>query len=58
MKVKIGNTIYDSNLQPILLILEEEDKSNISEMGEACKYCSFPEECNTDDIVEFMKVEE
>jgi hypothetical protein len=32
MKVKIGNTIYDSNDQPIMLILDEDDKNNIGSM--------------------------
>ena len=55
MKVKIGNKTYDSNDEPIMLILEEEDKNNISNMGEQTKYCSFPEDIDTDTIIKFMK---
>ena len=55
MKVKIGNTIYDSNEEPIMLLLEEEDKSNISNMGEQTKYCSYPTNMETEDIIQFMK---
>ena len=58
MKVKIGDTIYDSNDKPIMLILSEEDKFNISNMGEQTKYCSFPENINTNDIIKFMKEDE
>lgn len=42
MKVKIGNTIYNSNEEPIMLILSESDKENITNMAtEAIKFCSF-----------------
>lgn len=59
MKVKIGNTIYDSNEEPIMLILSESDKENITWMStDATKYCSFPNDYNLDDIKEFMKTEE
>lgn len=44
MKVKLGNAIFDSELEPIMLILSEEDKYNISHMApEATKYCSYPD---------------
>ena len=42
MKVKIGDKIYDSNDEPIMIILEDVDKYNIKNMGDAKKYCSFP----------------
>lgn len=32
MKVKIGKKIYDSNEEPIMLILDGTDKQNISKM--------------------------
>jgi len=43
MKVKIGNKIYDSRKQPIMLILTEEEKDFIASMrkGET-KFCSYP----------------
>ena len=44
MKVKIGNKIYDSTKEPIMLILEQCDKDNISNMSpKAHKFCSFPD---------------
>ncbi len=59
MKVKISDKIYDSNEQPIMLILEDDDKRNISWMASnATKYCSYPDEGFTEDeIKDFMKTE-
>ena len=55
MQVKIGNKIYDSNQEPILIILSQNDKENIKNMSpEATKYCSFPDSCNREIIKEFM----
>ena len=43
LKVKIGNKIYDSKDEPIMLILSPLDKENISNMDkDHLKYCSFP----------------
>ena len=44
MKVKIGDIIYDSEDQPIMLILGEDDKYNIETMREGeSKYVCLPE---------------
>jgi ribosome maturation protein Sdo1 len=40
MKVKIGDTIYDSNNQPIMIIYTDGDLKN---MVRGHKYCSYPE---------------
>lgn len=57
MKVKIGNKIYDSREQPIMVILEDYNKKDISNMDkEAYKYCEFPDDISEIDIREFMKV--
>lgn len=43
MKVKIGDEIYDSEHQPIMVILTEKDKLNIANMAPtATKYCQYP----------------
>jgi hypothetical protein len=43
MKVKVGNKIYDGEVQPVMVILSEEDKKNIKHMKKNFrKYCSFP----------------
>jgi hypothetical protein len=57
MKVKIGEKIYDSEKEPIMVILSESDKENISNMlPEATKYCSFPDGMIVKSIREFMKI--
>lgn len=43
MKVKINDTIYNSEEQPIMVILSSKDKENISKMPtDNGKYCGFP----------------
>jgi hypothetical protein len=52
MKVKVGNKIYDGEDEPVMVILSDEDKKNISKMlPDAYKYCSYPdaEEYTKDD---------
>lgn len=44
MKVKIRNTIYDSQKEPIMVILTPTDKKNIANMLPDCtKYCAYPD---------------
>jgi len=43
MKVKVGNKIYDGEEEPVMIILTEQDKLNITTMlPEAVKYCAYP----------------
>ena len=57
MKVKIRRDVYNAEIEPILVILSEEDKENIKNMEEDCfKYCVAPEELSEEDIREFMKL--
>jgi hypothetical protein len=56
MKVKIGTRIYDANDQPIMLILDQQDKANITNMApEATKYCAYPENFDETEIKTWMK---
>lgn len=56
MKVKVGNTIYDSNEQPIMVILTDADKRNITNMSpEATKYCEFPDSMDIVTVRAWMK---
>lgn len=56
MKVKIGDKIYDSNQEPIMIIMDEQDKQNISNMDfRSTKYCSFPDTWDLNTIEVFMK---
>lgn len=44
MKVKVGDVVYSSNEMPIMVILTEDDKNNISNMlPEATRYAAFPD---------------
>lgn len=62
MKVKVGNKIYDSEHEPVMVILSDQDRINIENMHpKANKYCVYPdgEEWTKDDhkkIKEWMKV--
>lgn len=58
MKVKIGDKIYDSSKEPIMIMLSEEDKVFISNMDkDNTKYCSYPDESNLEDVIKFMEIE-
>lgn len=49
MKVKVGDTIYDGEEEPVMVILTEQDKKNIANMhDDAMRYCSYPEEAFND----------
>lgn len=57
MRVKIGDKIYDSIEQPILLILDDVDKQNISNMSKQNKYCAYSENTiSVVDLIKFMEV--
>lgn len=56
MKVKIGNEIHDSKDEPIMIILSDKDKENITNMDKNCtKYCCFADNIDIKDIENFMK---
>jgi len=56
MKVKVGEIIYVPELQPIMLILEKQDKVNICSMPEdAKKYCVCSDTMTTEEIKKFME---
>lgn len=44
MKVKIGDIIYDSEKEPIMIILSKGEREQIANMSpEATRYCSYPD---------------
>ena len=48
MKVKVGDTIFVSDNQPIMVILTDDDKSNIANMDPDCtKYATFQDDWGT-----------
>lgn len=57
MKVKIGNKVYDANEEPVMLILDDVDKKNISNMHpDKNKFVAFPDGMDIDKVREFMKI--
>jgi sorbitol-specific phosphotransferase system component IIA len=55
MRVKIGNEIFDSLKEPVMIIFDEGEQEQISKMKELKKYCSYPTEGFTvEEIEEFM----
>lgn len=58
MKVKIGDTVHDSENEPLMIVLSEREKSLISGMGEATALCSFPEWMDREAVEAFMKIEQ
>lgn len=54
MKVKINNQIFDSNMEPIMLILNAEEKELISNMGSQTHFCSFPADMDVNSVQNFM----
>lgn len=43
MKVKVGDHVYDSDNEPVMVILSVKDKENIANMlPNATKYCAHP----------------
>jgi len=55
MKVKIGETVYNSEETPIMIIVNDEEKELIVNMGESDRFCSFPHDIDSKTMVEFMK---
>lgn len=59
MKVKIGDKIYNSENQAIMIILEDYNKEDISNMDkDARKYCEFPNSMSEEEAIDFMRIED
>lgn len=55
MIVRAGDTVYDSEETPILLILTDEEKDKISNLDtEEYKFCVCPEYMSVNDVFSFM----
>jgi|TARA_R110000851_G_scaffold292761_1_gene447302 hypothetical protein len=58
MKIKIGTKIYDAEKEPIMLILTDQDKSNIKNMLPECsKFVIFPDNCDKQEISKWAETE-
>jgi len=59
MKIKVGDKIYSSQDQPIMVILEEYNKIDIANMSEdAKKYCEFPDDLTEEEARKFMETDD
>ncbi len=55
MKVKIGGKVHDSKVEPIAVILDQQDKDNILLMGKGeSMYARFPKGTETADVERWM----
>lgn len=58
MKVKIADNIYDGDKEPVMVILSDEDKKNITNMLPECsKYMSYPDNFFEDDAAAYEWME-
>jgi len=65
MKVKVKNTIIDSESEPILLIFKDDRdlqqtiqnlRNMLPKEGVERKYCVFPDTMNQEEVTNFMKI--
>lgn len=54
MKIKVGDTVYDGAKEPVMVILEDQDKRNIANTDDK-KYASYPDSFSIKEIKKFMK---
>lgn len=56
MKVKIGEKIYDSNEEPLMIILGDDDKCHIGQMHIECsQYVAYPASLSDEDLDSFLQ---
>lgn len=59
MRVKIQNTWFDSDVQPIMVELSVRDKQRIREMAPgSARYCAYPRGADTNKIRLWQRDEE
>lgn len=59
MKIKVGDKVFNSDDQPIMVILEDYEKELIQQMSpKNARLCVFPEGHSTEEIQAFMKLED
>jgi hypothetical protein len=57
MKVKIKDQVFDSRNEPILVLLERDEKELIANMAPDDKrFCVFPDDWNEEDVLKFMEI--
>lgn len=59
MKVKIGDQVFDSSEQPIMVIFNEGEKELIANMHPSdIKFCSYPDGYHVSDVESFMAADD
>ena len=61
MEVKIRDKIYNSNVEPIMIMLTETEKNNVADMmsrsyGKTYDYCVYPDSISVNEAEEFMQL--
>lgn len=57
MKVKIGNALFDSDVEPIMIVLDHEEKELVLNMGDQGKLCVAPNYYPSEAMTNFMHEE-
>ena len=58
MRIKVGSKIYDSEKQPLMVILNTEEKCLIAHMApDSHKFCVYPKDYDRGKVNEFMQDE-
>jgi hypothetical protein len=56
MKVKVGDTVYDGQEAPVMVVLTPKDKENIANMApEATAYCCYPDGMDDGEVLQWMR---
>lgn len=57
MKIKIKDQIFDSSQEPIMIVLEDDEKQLIASMTEEDKrFCIYPDTMSEEEVVKFMNI--
>jgi len=54
MRVKIRGAIYDSKNEPVMVVLSEEEKTRITELGDGYMFCDYPDGIDPEAIENWM----
>lgn len=57
MKVKIGTTWHDSTFEPIMISLNEAERTVVGSLdGDVANFCCFPDGLLEEEVVKFMEI--
>lgn len=56
MRIKVGNVVYSGKEEPVMVILNKQDKINIANMlPDATRYCVYPDTWSVEEIEAWMR---